>query len=284
MLCCSDFFAFKACPFIELDDLSFETRYSASGLVSVCNVSQIWRRYYTSAFLGLTESQFVELCLYVGNDYINDSTGSLLRTVEEKEVHGSNEDAWNFIRDIKTKSPEYKLFAGNADLNSKYQFCRDLYDLKDLSDYPYDENDNSSSAFIIDENIIASISELVKVQGKMESMEHNLIAACRAVAPTVISESQQLSLSNSVLMLQKELEIPAALGELYVPSWSDCEAAILFQLIYKLLRETLEPGALASDQKELVCDYFLHEHRSILSRELFSLNLLIVFLVDSGSV
>lgn len=107
----------KSSPYIVIGDLN-PKEIDKSDLTV-----RVWRREKISNLLQISESQFVELCLYLGNDFTLDEKNTTI--IESK----------NFIE---SQSPLFRLTSQNSNLNQAYAFSRKFYELEDLSEFPFD--------------------------------------------------------------------------------------------------------------------------------------------------
>lgn len=62
----SDFFAMRECPYIMFGTI--RRKCCISTRISRTAVANVWRRERLSETLGMTEHQFVEWCISIGND------------------------------------------------------------------------------------------------------------------------------------------------------------------------------------------------------------------------
>ena len=134
----SDYMVFKGCPYIPFNHLQSEN--------SSLFASKVWRRHSIAQSLGLTEAQFVELTILLGNDY----TGSYSRTLfRQLPLVGTNRlllnqcyklDYYHSLAAHLAKcDPGWQSSSDDVMLQNAIQFSRKLYDLHDLSEYPCDE-------------------------------------------------------------------------------------------------------------------------------------------------
>lgn len=134
----TDFVAMKDClyiPFGGIRDLD------ESGDIPV---SCMLRRSFVADALGLTESQFVDLCIVMGNDY----TDHFLRndfTIDTSHCpsvsHSHSVETTEKLRNwVASTSPEQRLTSSNHDLRARIEYSRALYDLEDLTNLTFPES------------------------------------------------------------------------------------------------------------------------------------------------
>eukprot|EP01041_Mallomonas_annulata_P005183 gene5183-10365_t len=136
----SDFLLMKDCPYVKFGSLSKPMGYSDGCM------ARVWRRSELAADLGLSESQFVELALLIGNDY----TGVFPRS--QLQLHTETSSCIHFPCDgncsvksidvmveyIRSLPSNYKLTSSNTSLQIALEYSRALYELRDISSYPED--------------------------------------------------------------------------------------------------------------------------------------------------
>ena len=118
-----------------------------------------------------TESQFVEWCIIIGNDYTegysrglfkgfdnnieinedendeDDNNNNNINTITVKFTNKHSAEYLNQLRElIILQNNDFKLFSDHVDLQLIINFSRDLYSLNDLINYKKDED--------VDEGII----------------------------------------------------------------------------------------------------------------------------------
>lgn len=121
----SDFLAFAACPYIELDSLA---RHGDS-LFAV-----VYQRDALAAAMGLTETQFIDLCILLGNDYTSHFPRTdFLASLGLPRAANDVETLLQTVRELPCAlSSSIELYQQAID------FSRQLYDLQDTSHYPED--------------------------------------------------------------------------------------------------------------------------------------------------
>lgn len=123
----SDFIAFADCPFIPFDSFTIHQNII---------LAPVYLRSTTSQLLELSESQFVDLCILMGNDYtIEVDRLEFLRSCGlSPSVSHDVHSLMSHIRKSQTLSSNVPKVQRIID------FSRELYELQDLSSYPYDES------------------------------------------------------------------------------------------------------------------------------------------------
>ena len=134
----SDYLVFKGCPYIPFNQLHLEN--------NSLTAFKIWRRHSTAISLGLSEAQFIELAILLGNDYTGSYSRALFRQLP---LVGSNRLVLNqcykldyymsIASHLAACDLNWQSSSDNIMLQEAIQFSRKLYDLHDLSEYPYDE-------------------------------------------------------------------------------------------------------------------------------------------------
>jgi hypothetical protein len=135
----SDFFAMKGCPYIEFGTI-IDQRSSGGELTA-----PVWRREVLAKSLGMSESQFVEWCIFVGNDFTDHFGRRMFDAFIENSDSGANElpqghnpDALDTLRRfIISKGGDVRMGARSLPaLDQSISFSRAVYQLEDLSSYP----------------------------------------------------------------------------------------------------------------------------------------------------
>lgn len=117
----------KDCPTILFGDLDDVIPNQINAVV--------WRRKYIADSLNLSESQFIELALLVGNDFTSEMNWN-----EFDNVPSQSSTIGEIIDFIQSQSPDYQVTSPYYQTNLILQFSRDFYQLNDLTIYPDDES------------------------------------------------------------------------------------------------------------------------------------------------
>eukprot|EP01041_Mallomonas_annulata_P016660 gene16660-34677_t len=136
----SDFLLMKDCPYVTFGSLSKPMGYSDGCM------ARVWRRSELAGDLGLSESQFVELALLIGNDF----TGVFPRSQLQLHIETSScshfpgdedysKDAIDaMVEYIQSLPDDYQLTSSNTSLQTALEYSRALYELGDILNYPED--------------------------------------------------------------------------------------------------------------------------------------------------
>eukprot|EP01041_Mallomonas_annulata_P007019 gene7019-14284_t len=131
----------KDCPYVTFGSLSKPVGYSDGCM------ARVWRRSELAADLCLSESQFVELALLIGNDYTGVFPRSQLQLHTETSscIHiscGDDNCSLNaidvMVKYIQSLPSDYKLTSSNTSLQIALEYSRALYELGDILNYPED--------------------------------------------------------------------------------------------------------------------------------------------------
>eukprot|EP01036_Dinobryon_divergens_P034678 gene34678-44844_t len=129
------------CPYVTFGSLSKPVGYSDGCM------ARVWRRSELAADLCLSESQFVELALLIGNDYTGVFPRSQLQLHTETSscIHiscGDDNCSLNaidvMVKYIQSLPSDYKLTSSNTSLQIALEYSRALYELGDILNYPED--------------------------------------------------------------------------------------------------------------------------------------------------
>ena len=134
----SDYVVFQDCPYIAIDSVFIE-----ASCVQAC----VYRRSAIASDLGMTETQFMDLCILMGNDYTKhligtDFIASFSFTIERDDDYDDEEYNYNtatiehLIQCV--QSNVAPITSTNADYQVAVDFSRSLYHLQDISHYPID--------------------------------------------------------------------------------------------------------------------------------------------------
>ena len=123
----SDFIAFANCPYIPFDSFTIQEEII---------LAPVYLRSTTSQLLELSESQFVDLCILMGNDYTVevDRLEFLASCGIPPSLSHDTNSLISYIRKSKA------LHSSVPKVQKIIEFSRELYELKDLSKYPYDSS------------------------------------------------------------------------------------------------------------------------------------------------
>ena len=155
-----DFLAMKRCPYILFGTIA--SSYSMGTVFNKMTTSAIvWRREILSKTLGMTESQFIEWILLIGNDYtkhfyMSSSFSPYLdddligcgapetccsdRSIELQNWQLADRNRLSSLRDfILSKDPDFLLSSTIEDLEAALLYSRRLYNLEDIIDYDMKE-------------------------------------------------------------------------------------------------------------------------------------------------
>jgi hypothetical protein len=143
-------------PFGSIDESRYSSRVECV----------VWTREKTSRKLGMTEVQFVELCILIGNDYTMHFNRTLFNQYKEfitesgLTVSEVNSAGLKVPLDfILSRKPDFRLSSPNIELNKAIKYSRAVYNLSDLDEYDRAEKD-SIVAKNLDQKSIRSTEEL----------------------------------------------------------------------------------------------------------------------------
>ncbi len=238
----SDYLVFKGCPYIPFDQLHIEN--------TSLTATKIWRRHSTAMSMGLSEAQFVELAILIGNDYTGSYSRALFRQLP---LVGSNRLILNkcykldyyesLASHLANCDSHWQASSDDTMLQEAIQFSRKLYDLHDLSEYPYDEmvvedhmHLNAAQKLFINRLIsdappcIPDVDSVLRLVNEIFNKcidDHNFDAQVKPEHQTVLTKM------NSML---KEMALHFDLGgyiermkQRLVPLWEDLYVANLYQ-------------------------------------------------------
>lgn len=132
----SDFFAYKSTPYIEFGSIipPKDIPYSRA---------PVWRRSDVASALNLSESLFVEFCLFIGNDYLSENFRLKLKSLENISLRYSVQVLGDMLNIVRSNESTFKLSSDDPNVLRSLNFSRDLYDLEDISQYPQDVDDEA---------------------------------------------------------------------------------------------------------------------------------------------
>ncbi len=239
----SDFLLMKDCELI----LFGEIYRSGADLMA----ARVWRRSLIAQSLNMTEDKVVDMCILVGNDYSSEvsfqaSNPTLPRT---RKIAG--------IYEFLCENPHFSLESSDPETALVISYCRDLYNLADVSSYEETETDEISERKVLEDKW-ACVS-LTSVQ-KEFLQAVNIVKECEDTRATNLSthlgkvalnifrrdagelfprpnEIQLEALKLMLLKLERSDNDSTSLTELdiEVPHWEDVYMGQVFQLICKYL-------------------------------------------------
>ena len=223
----SDFFAFRDCPYIELGELKVSKRGSVVA-------SHVWRRSRTAASLEISEKQFVELCILVGNDY----TGKILKEehpqLEESPENQSRIDT--ILQMIAASGVDFQVSSKDDSFQLAVEFSRDLYDLRDLSKYPYDIRQSVEQFVSLAPTEIVSVAEHFEAFSRSE--DSDIVAAILAATSQVDFFSRnEIYISALLEMIVRVRNGETSAPRRSLPTFEEYVAMHMFQLIYHECRK-----------------------------------------------
>ena len=145
----SDFICMKEVPYIRMSDLPLKSNFS---IVSNNNKShdgkiknnqsklvveaKVWHRADVSTSLDMTETQFIEYAIAIGNDFTAPFDRSLLHNFKLRDKVDSLD---NLRRYILSQGNKYRLCSLDSKLNLAINYSRSFYELHDLESFPIDD-------------------------------------------------------------------------------------------------------------------------------------------------
>jgi hypothetical protein len=165
---------------------------------------KVWQRYVISDYLGMTEKQFVEWCLLIGNDFTKHFNRKLYLNIDIPNDYKRNDVS--LLRQLKTiilsKDIDFQLHSNDKDLNKALEFSRLFYNYEDLSKFPFTKPVSKSNCntpkFSNDEKIFLKRIFNSRLE---ENMFNNItwIEKRISIADNII-QSLLLLLQNSTLL------------------------------------------------------------------------------------
>ena len=223
----SDFCVFKDCPYIEFGELTI----SKSGITA----SHVWRRLQTATALGLSEKQFVDFCILIGNDYTSH--------FEEIRLLSSPGDTMDarielLLEVISATDSDFELCFPDENLQQAINFSRDLYDLCNLSKYPYDQKQHVEHFVSLTSEEKKAITDVCK--------EYELSTLKASKSRYIPASAALFEAASRVEFLSRHDRYIPALREMYrrlcakemtatrrkLPTFEEYIAMYSFQLVY----------------------------------------------------
>lgn len=123
------------CFFPDIQYIPFNT-FDAAGHVAT---GVVLRRRELAATLGLvSEDLMTELAILLGNDYVHPADVAL---DYKGGVHASD-----ILPFLKEKEASYRVTSSSEDVEETLRFVRSLYELKDLDEYPFQDDDSGTDS------------------------------------------------------------------------------------------------------------------------------------------
>ena len=235
----SDFIAFKDCPYIEFGDLS-----PLAGHVKGCQANRVWRRKHTAQLLGLSESQMIEFFLFLGNDYtlahqskinsIIPEDFSKLETRKPKEILD-----FVILLGKKYQIPTSEDEDEDVGLRGVVNFSRSLYNLEDVSMYPYDTIEALEADIKLDSTERNKIAQLVLSSNGNIPDIYKFLSECASSCCSFIKENNKyIPVIAEMISSVKNKEIVFPEPAKYM-NYNDYLPAYFFQLVYRECKQHL---------------------------------------------
>ena len=181
----------------------------------------------------------MELALLIGNDYTSQFRRSTFTGVTTKSRDIDELKSW-----IVSKGSEYRLSSTDENLQLVLSFSRDLYELRDVSSYPEDEEDEAVEMMELSDLDEAELSEwevcdrdaIGVGDAALAYLEYMFLNSTDA-SPTPLSRyvsEQYLQALSMMLDVLSEGNVECVISH-DVPSWRD----ILFTHHYQLVCQRL---------------------------------------------
>ena len=139
---CSDYLAMADCLYITFESIS---RSKIPAQVDIV----VWSRKNLARAMDMTETQFVEWCILIGNDYTAHFKRNLFNEYHEFSMKCGNYDTAvnspGLVLSrlfIISKGPDYHLSSSNCNLERAITYSRAVYNLSDLSEYDMEIEDS----------------------------------------------------------------------------------------------------------------------------------------------
>ena len=223
----------KNCPYIQFGSIRFDD----DGGLSAC----VWRRETTCSLLQISERQFVELCIYLGNDFTDTCDKALF-------IRPHNSDLSVYALCGKTLA-DHMLSSADPELQRAIEFSRDFYELRDLTHYDYDAKVIYRSIYTLSEEQQLALREVFNDNRALGLRE--LLHICCRICPEITQEHAEalrltaadLSGSSTTVNLD-DISTNHSICDV---SWDDVIAADFYQMVYKewrgwAVRQELQAG------------------------------------------
>ena len=214
----SDFIAMKDCPYIQFGSIRFDD----DGGLSAC----VWRREVTCLLLQISERQFVELCIYLGNDFTD---------VYDKALFNKPHNADLSVYALCGKAlVDHMLSSADPELQRAIEFSRDFYELRDLTHYDYDAKVVYRSIYTLSEEQELKLHEVFNDNRALSMSE--LLHTCCPICPEITPEhAEALLLTTADLSNGGASTSGSSVDNSSVcdVSWDDVIAADFYQMVYK---------------------------------------------------
>lgn len=132
----SDFLVYKNCAYIRFGEIDFY-RSVASGV----RLKQVYRRSEIAEALGISEMQFVEWCILIGNDNtVVFPRRDFSAPSQDWRIFGGNslETIDELFELIWSEGDGFMVTSDNTELQHAINYSRSCYELEDLSAFPFD--------------------------------------------------------------------------------------------------------------------------------------------------
>ena len=213
----------KDSPYIKFGTIRFDD----DGGLSAC----VWRRKVTCELLQISERQFVELCIYLGNDF--------------SDVYDKGLFTKPHISDLSVYAlcgkalADHMLSSADPELQRAIEFSRDFYELRDLTHYDYDAKVVYRSIYTLSEEQELALREVFNDNRALGLRE--LLHICCRICPEITQEHAEalrltavdLSGSSTTVNLD-DISTNHSICDM---SWDDVIAADFYQMVYKEWRK-----------------------------------------------
>ena len=227
----------RDCPYIPFGTLSATADESTSGITF--EAAHVYRRETTAKALGISEQQFVELCIVIGNDYTGQFDQAFLDCMCDFTVDGARRkeallEGITLLGDSFRAESSYKL------LQTAVEFSRDVYELRDLSKYPFDDFRSIEIEISLTSeektSILAMMSGKSAAEKAWENYKVLLIEASLSCEYIANSHVYPLAIAHMLDNIDVEKEnIPSSAAKRNpLPVWEDFIAAYYYQLVLKV--------------------------------------------------
>ena len=215
----------KSCPYIQFGTLSF-----AAGVEFK---APVWRRATTCSLLQISERQFVELCIYLGNDFTKVYAKTLFKRPPSCDVPEQELGSTPLADGMMWSSDD-------PELQRAIEFSRDFYELRDLTHYDYDPRLDYAWTYSL--RVVEELRLHDIFNENRELGMHELFSKCFSIRQLNNTEGRlnalqrttsDLTLSTSTSNVANGSDNRKVTRDVPVFEWDDVIAADFYQMIYR---------------------------------------------------
>lgn len=211
----SIYYSFRACSCIRYSDITPNVRSYI-----------IWSRKGISAAVGLTETQFVELCLSLGNEAI---PAALLNAVGP----GRAEDIFDLMKDSELN---FRRSAEDDITASRLMEIRCALEQEVRKDITRNESEDKSVLMVLPIAVEDALEDLLEVEdcSNFKIVATNFAAVCPSVSQ---AHAAALIGVSSIIEESRHRKNCCSDKDFSMPAWDIYHSAVYFQLVYRLWRK-----------------------------------------------